>query len=147
MRNSVIKINENQQCNVITTSSIYETSPYGYKDQENFFNAVIKIETELNLIELLDFLKFVENDIGRIKRNKWGPREIDLDILFFNDMEFSNEKITIPHKEIIYRDFVLIPLSEIASNLIHPTLNKKISDICLEISEKYIIQKLPDKIF
>ncbi len=140
------KINENQLCKVVDTSSIYETFPYGYKEQENFFNAVIKVETELSLFDLFDFIKFVENNLGRIKRNKWGPREIDLDILFYNDMEFSNEKITIPHKELVYRDFVLVPLSEIAGDLIHPSLNKKICDICLENSEKYIIQKLSENI-
>lgn len=100
----------------------------------------------MTLIELFDFLKFTENNLGRIKRAKWGPREIDLDLLFFNDMKFSNDKVTIPHKEIIYRDFVLVPLSEIAADFVHPTLNKKICDICLENSEKFIIQQLSDKI-
>ncbi|MCL5027720.1 MAG: 2-amino-4-hydroxy-6-hydroxymethyldihydropteridine diphosphokinase [Bacteroidetes bacterium] len=142
----MFRINENQNCNVVVSSSVYETIPYGYKDQENFLNAVIKAETNLTLIELFDFLKFTENNLGRIKRAKWGPREIDLDLLFFNDMKFSNDKVTIPHKEIIYRDFVLVPLSEIAADFVHPTLNKKICDICLENSEKFIIQQLSDKI-
>ena len=132
---------------MVATSSVYETFPYGYKEQGIFFNAVIKVETDFTLFELFDFLKSIEKDLGRIKRTKWGPREIDLDLLFFNDMKFSNDIVTIPHKEIIYRDFVLVPLSEIAADFVHPTLNKKISDICLENSEKFIIQKLPDKIF
>ena len=127
-------------------SSIYETLPYGYKDQENFYNAVIKIKTGYELIELLDVLKSIEKKIGREESAKWGPREIDLDILFFNDLIFSNDRITVPHKEAAKRDFVLIPLTEIAPDLIHPALNQKICDICIVESEKTIIGKIQQKL-
>jgi 2-amino-4-hydroxy-6-hydroxymethyldihydropteridine diphosphokinase len=127
-------------------SSIYETLPYGYKDQENFYNAVIKIKTGYELIELLDALKSIEKKIGREENAKWGPREIDLDILFFNDLIFSNDRVTVPHKEVAKRDFVLIPLSEIASDLIHPVLNQKICDICIVESEKTVIGKIQQKL-
>jgi 2-amino-4-hydroxy-6-hydroxymethyldihydropteridine diphosphokinase len=127
-------------------SSVYETLPYGYKDQGNFYNAVIKIKTGYQLLELLDLLKLIEKKLGREDIAKWGPREIDLDILFYNDLIFSNDRITVPHKEVAKRDFVLIPLSEIAPDLIHPALNQKISDICIVESEKTVIGIIQQKL-
>ncbi len=127
-------------------SSVYETKPYGYKDQDNFFNAAIKIKTEFSVIRLLEILKSIEKDLGRSRTQKWGPREIDLDLLFFNDLIFSNERVTIPHKEIAKRDFVLVPLCEIAPDFIHPALKIKICDICIDDSEKCVLRKINDKI-
>ena len=98
------------------------------------------------MIELLNFLKEIESDLGRIKTEKWGNREIDLDILFYNDIIYSDETVTVPHPGIIKRDFVLIPLCEIEPNLIHPELNQKICDITVPDSEKCIIRKLPEKL-
>ena len=120
-------------------SSVYETTPYGYKDQGNFYNAVIKIKTGYQLLELLDLLKSIEQKIGREKSTKWGPREIDLDILFYNNLIYSDDRVTVPHKEVAKRDFVLVPLSEIAPDLYHPVLNQKICDICITESEKMVI--------
>ena len=127
-------------------SSIYETKPYGVKEQDNFLNAVIKISTSFNLSQLFIFLKNIEDELGSKSNNKWGPREIDLDLLFFNDIVYSDEKIIIPHKEIELRDFVLTPLCEIAPDLFHPVLNQKISDICIDEKNKTIIAKIQDKI-
>jgi len=127
-------------------SSIYETKPYGVKEQDNFLNAVIKISTSFNLTQLFIFLKNIEDELGRKSNTKWGPREIDLDLLFFNNIVYSDEKIIIPHKEIELRDFVLTPLCEIAPDLFHPVLNQKISDICIDEKNKTIIAKIQDKI-
>ncbi len=127
-------------------SSIYETKPYGVKEQDNFLNAVIKISTSYDLSRLFILLKNIEDELGRKSNTKWGPREIDLDLLFFNDIVYSDEKIIIPHKEIELRDFVLTPLCEIAPDLFHPVLNQKISDICIDEKNKTIIAKIQDKI-
>jgi 2-amino-4-hydroxy-6-hydroxymethyldihydropteridine diphosphokinase len=140
------EIIQDKNNNIENVSSIYETLPYGYKNQGNFYNAVIKIKTSYELIELLDLLKSIEKKIGRKDSVKWGPREIDIDILFFNDLIFSNNRITVPHKEAAKRDFVLIPLSEIAPDLIHPALNQKICDICIVESEKTVIGKIQQKL-
>ena len=83
--------------------------------------------------------------MGRTKTTRWGPREIDLDLLFFNNEVYSDKEIKVPHEGIPYRDFVLVPLCEIAPNHIHPELNLKICDICN--TEKNIIKKLKQKIF
>jgi 7,8-dihydro-6-hydroxymethylpterin-pyrophosphokinase len=102
------------------------------------------------------FLKSVEHQVGRTVTQKWGPREIDLDILFYNDLIFSNDEITIPHKDLLNRDFVLVPLFEIAPDLIHPSMNKKISEIIIfqsvdnessaQASKKYILRKIPHRV-
>jgi 2-amino-4-hydroxy-6-hydroxymethyldihydropteridine diphosphokinase len=143
---AIQEIIKDKNNNIENASSIYETLPYGYKDQGNFYNAVIKIKTGYELIELLDLLKAIERKIGRENSAKWGPREIDLDILFYNSLIYSNERITVPHKEAAKRDFVLIPLSEIAPDLNHPVLNQKICDICIVESEKTVIGKIQQKL-
>jgi len=149
-------IDANTHCEVEIVSSIYESSPYGEIIQGEFFNAVFKIKTYFELKELFMFLKSVEQQVGRKATTKWGPREIDLDILFFNDMVFSDDQITIPHKDLLNRDFVLVPLSEIAPELIHPLMNKKISEIIIfqygdnessaQASKKYILRKIPHRV-
>lgn len=90
---------------------------------------------------MFDFLKRTESELGRQSEIKWGPREIDLDILFFNDLIYTDENITIPHIGITERDFVLIPLSEIEPELIHPVIAKKISEIKLPDTGSNIISK------
>lgn len=90
---------------------------------------------------MLDFLKLTESELGRQTEIKWGPREIDLDILFYNDLIYTDENITIPHIGITKREFVLVPLSEIEPELIHPSLAKKISEIELPESGSNIISK------
>jgi len=149
-------IDSNPYCEVEAVSSIYESSPYGEIIQGEFFNAVFKIKTCLDLKELFRFLKSVEFQVGRTVTQKWGPREIDLDILFFNDIVFSDDEITIPHKDLLNRDFVLVPLNEIAPDLIHPSINKKISEIIIlqpvgnesfaRQRKTYILRKIPHKV-
>ena len=134
-------------CKVEKVSSAYETLPFGDIKQNNFLNAVIKITTTFKPQELFIELKQIEKKLGRIVREKWGPREIDLDILFFNDLIFSDEIITLPHKGIIYRDFVLVPLTEIEPELIHPVFNKKVVDVVLDLKTKNIINKLSEPLF
>jgi 2-amino-4-hydroxy-6-hydroxymethyldihydropteridine diphosphokinase len=143
---AISKLNGIEGCRVVKSSSVYETKPFGYKDQENFLNAVIEMSTEKVLLDVIDYLKAIEKELGRVAGTKWGPREIDLDLLFYNNTVFSNERVTVPHKEVVSRDFVLIPLCEIAPDFIHPALNLKICDICISDSEKYIIKKLSGKI-
>ena len=149
-------VDRDYYCQVNLISSIYETKPYGDLHQENFFNAVFKIKTYYQPAELFEFLKRVEEQVGRRKNVKWGPREIDLDILFYNDLIFNNERLTIPHKDMLNRDFVLIPLCEIAPELVHPEMNKKICEICnlqseadknlAQILKQHIIRKIPHRV-
>jgi 2-amino-4-hydroxy-6-hydroxymethyldihydropteridine diphosphokinase len=147
IKSAIDLINELLDCKIEKVSSLYETIPFGGVEQNNFINAVIKISTTLNTKELFFELKNIEKKLGRIDREKWGPREIDLDILFVNDLIFSDEIITLPHKGIIYRDFVLIPLIEIEPDLIHPVFDKKISEFVIELKTRNIINKLSKPLF
>lgn len=139
LRKAVELIEQSSFCRVIKISSVYETKPFGIKDQGNFLNGVIAIETELEIHPLLDFLKGIEQQLGRRKREKWECREIDLDILFFDDLVYSDERVTVPHPYISARDFVLVPLCEIAPGFFHPGLQKSICDIVLQENEQYVI--------
>ncbi|MDP4115839.1 MAG: 2-amino-4-hydroxy-6-hydroxymethyldihydropteridine diphosphokinase [Bacteroidota bacterium] len=139
-------ISADKCCKVEKVSSVYETIPYGYKDQDNFYNAAIKLRSSYTLKEFYELSKSIEKELGRNKRDRWGPREIDIDILFYNDLIYSDDLLTIPHKEILNRDFVLVPLCEIASEVRHPGINKRICEIKLDGIEKTIINKIPGKI-
>lgn len=139
LRKAIELIEQSSFCRIIKISSVYETKPFGIKDQGNFLNGVIAIETVLELHPLLDFLKGIEQQLGRRKREKWDCREIDLDILFFDDLVYSDERVTVPHPYISVRDFVLVPLCEIAPGFFHPGLQKSICDIVLQENEQYVI--------
>jgi 2-amino-4-hydroxy-6-hydroxymethyldihydropteridine diphosphokinase len=110
-------------------SSVYETEPVGKKDQAEFLNAVAEIETPLSPHDLLRELKRIEKDLGRKERIRWGPREIDIDILYYDDMVLRDDSIQIPHGEISNRRFVLIPLNEVAEGLIDPARKLSIVDL------------------
>jgi len=104
-------------------SSLYETIPWGLRDQPLFLNMVIKAETELKPQELLELLKNLEIEVGRGKASsRWGPRAIDLDILLYEDIILNEATLTIPHPYLHKRDFVLTPLCEIAADVKHPVL-------------------------
>ncbi|KPJ87009.1 MAG: hypothetical protein AMS17_09880 [Spirochaetes bacterium DG_61] len=103
---------------VLDYSSIYHTSPVGYKEQPHFLNMVVKIDSgQTTPTEMLYFVKKTESDLGRTKTFHWGPRKIDIDILYMEDIRVESEDLTIPHKELFRRDFVLVPLSEITDSL------------------------------
>jgi len=105
---------------VVKMSSLYETTPVGYKNQPNFINAVVAVETDKPPDELLEITKAVEREVGRQKTYPWGPRLIDLDILLYNHLTYKNAKLSLPHPEVKNRAFVLVPLAEIAGNEMHP---------------------------
>lgn len=126
----------------IKKSSLYETKPYGKIDQDNFINAVFYFETPFSLQQLFNYTKDLEKKIGRIKRERWGPREIDIDILLFNNLVFEDEKITIPHKDLLKRDFVLIPLIEIDDKVVHPKEKKELKKFLINLNDRYIINKI-----
>ncbi|MEL3959807.1 2-amino-4-hydroxy-6-hydroxymethyldihydropteridine diphosphokinase [Lysinibacillus endophyticus] len=95
-------------------SSIYETAPVGYVDQPSFLNIVVLVESNRSAFEMLEICQTVENDLGRVREIRWGPRIIDLDILLFNQDNIEAENLIVPHARMFERAFVLVPLLEIA---------------------------------
>ncbi len=110
-------------------SAVYESEPVGYKEQRDFLNMVLKIETDLTPLELIIRIKEIEHKMGREKTFKFGPRIIDIDILFYEDWIITGENLKIPHPGAHKRNFVLTPLSEIAEKFVHPVLNKTIMEL------------------
>jgi 2-amino-4-hydroxy-6-hydroxymethyldihydropteridine diphosphokinase len=140
---AINKIQQSAESRIEKVSSLYETTPYGTVDQENYYNAVVEITSEFELSQLFEFVKLLEKKLGRTQCNlKWAPREIDIDILFYNKLIYSDNKLTVPHKEILLRDFVLVPLIEIAGYFVHPVINKKLSEVDLAGIETHILRKI-----
>lgn len=98
---------------ILKKSGLYETSPIGYVEQDLFLNAVIKIETDFSEREILKIINKIENELDRKREIRWGPRTIDIDILIFSDKKINETDLIIPHKEMLNRLFVLVPLIEI----------------------------------
>lgn len=123
---------------VAEISSVYETPPWGKEDQRAFLNACVELRTNLSTDNLLTKLKQIESDLGRQERERWGPREIDIDILFYGDEQINEQRLTIPHPLLHERAFVLVPLTEIAADFIHPVMNKTVKDLLASVDAKGI---------
>jgi 2-amino-4-hydroxy-6-hydroxymethyldihydropteridine diphosphokinase len=135
----ILKIDRHK---LLKKSSFFKTQPVGYTSQDWFVNGAVKIETDLEAIELLRALKTVEFQLGRTEIFRWGPRTIDLDILFFDDIEIETEELQIPHPHIRERQFVLIPLVEIDRDLVHPVLRKTVQELLRNLKEDQGVEKL-----
>jgi 2-amino-4-hydroxy-6-hydroxymethyldihydropteridine diphosphokinase len=139
---AIDEISRWKEITLVAQSSLYRTEPIGYTQQDWFINCVIEIETSLTVYELLKILDDIELSMGRRRILKWGPRIIDLDILFFNDEIIHGEELTVPHPELQNRAFVLIPLREIAGDYVHPLLKKSVAHLAADLGEGGGIEKV-----
>lgn len=117
LRQAVAQLAEQPAVTVTQISSLYETDPVGYTDQEPFLNMVVQLETELTAMALLDVCQMIEQNLNRKRLVRWGPRTIDLDILLYNQDRIETARLTVPHPRMNERAFVLIPLLEIDPGL------------------------------
>jgi len=135
----ILKIDQHK---LLGRSSFFNTRPIGYTAQGWFVNSVIKIETDLEPIDLYRMLKTIEIRLGRKETFRGGPRVIDLDLLLFDDRRIETEELQVPHPRFHERQFVLIPLAEIDQNLIHPVLKKTVGELLEEIKEDQGVEKI-----
>lgn len=117
---------------VIKVSDFIITEPYGGVEQDDFLNGVLEGETTMNPYELLETLNDIESQAGRTREIHWGPRTLDLDIVFYDDLIMDSERLTLPHKEMHLRDFVLEPMKQIAPWVRHPIIGKTIEEMTEE---------------
>lgn len=128
--------------NLIAIGNIYISEPYGYKEQNNFYNTALELKTSLNPIELIYKIQLIEKKLHKKKIIENGPRRIDIDIIFFNSLKITNNNLIIPHPRATDRDFVIYPLDDIDPFFKHPVQNKTIKQLKIELTKKYINKKI-----
>ncbi|MDD2216939.1 MAG: 2-amino-4-hydroxy-6-hydroxymethyldihydropteridine diphosphokinase [Eubacteriales bacterium] len=133
LNKAIDALNDTKVCKIISVSDFIETEPYGGIDQAKFLNAVMEIQTLLEPQELLECIQKIENDAGRERPVRWGPRTLDLDILFYDDEIIDLPELQIPHPDLQNRGFVLEPLMALSPNLRHPLIKKTIRELYGEL--------------
>lgn len=132
---AIKKVGELENTEVVKSSTILETEPFGYIEQDNFLNACLEVKTLLTPQEFLSSILKIELDMGRVREIKWGPRVIDIDILFYDNEIIQEDNLAVPHPWICEREFVLEPLSEIAPNYVHPLERRTIMMLARKLKE------------
>lgn len=132
--NRAVELLKQHGVEVLKVSTFIETEPYGVTDQPRFLNGACMVKTELSPLELLRLLLSVEKEMGRVRLRHWGERNIDLDLLLYEGVIMDTEELRLPHPDMANRDFVMLPLAELAPSLIHPVLQKTMQ----ELAEKFI---------
>ncbi|MBD0409074.1 2-amino-4-hydroxy-6-hydroxymethyldihydropteridine diphosphokinase [Bacillus sp. 1021] len=123
LRRAVAMLSRHDGVTVSKVSSIYETDPVGYEDQDQFLNMAVEVKTSLTPFELLDVTQSIEAELGRTREIRWGPRTADLDILLYNRENIETERLVVPHPRMYERLFVLVPLKEICPHADHITIS------------------------
>lgn len=127
---------------LVNASALYETVAWGRTDQPDFLNQAIALSSSLEAHALLEVMLDIEQSLGRVRREHWGPRVIDIDLLLYSDHVIDTPTLQVPHPRMPLRRFALMPLAEIAGGVIHPVLHKKISELLAECPDQLAVKKL-----
>nr|WP_199083053.1 2-amino-4-hydroxy-6-hydroxymethyldihydropteridine diphosphokinase [Pedobacter sp. ASV19] len=128
---------------VIGISSFYETAAWGKEDQPSFLNVAVELETRFPAMDVLKKILSIEKELGRVRHEKWGARLIDIDlILYGNEIIDVPDRLQVPHPQMQFRKFVLVPLAEIAGDVVHPVLGVKISEILISLADNLPVIKV-----
>ncbi|HFI0419943.1 TPA: 2-amino-4-hydroxy-6-hydroxymethyldihydropteridine diphosphokinase [Streptococcus suis] len=136
------KLASHPGCQLGLVSNIYETPAWGKTDQADFLNLACQVYTDLSAQEFLTFCQEIEQDLDRVRIEKWGQRTIDLDIIFWDDQVIREENLQVPHPYAHERAFVLLPLTDIAADYYHPVLQKTVAELLLPLKDVKDIKKL-----
>ena len=139
IKDGIREIENSKYFKNIKISDFFYSTPYGGVEQDNFVNGVLEVETILEPYELLDFLHEVEKKANRERLQHWGPRTLDLDIVLFDDEIIDEKELTVPHKDMKNRDFVLVPLAQLAGYKRHPVLGITIDEMVQNLKELHIV--------
>ncbi|QMU09938.1 2-amino-4-hydroxy-6-hydroxymethyldihydropteridine diphosphokinase [Mammaliicoccus lentus] len=131
LEQAVTFLNSEEGIKVTQVSPIYETKPVGYTEQPDFLNMCIEISTELEALDLLKVCMMVEQQLHRVRNERWGPRTIDIDILLYDQSVIQSPDLEVPHPRMTERAFVMVPLNDIASNVVEPISKKYIWELLL----------------
>ena len=136
IEDALFKLCDRDDCKMVQNSSLIKTKPYGNVEQDDFLNGACLIKTLLSPQDLLDVLHELENDAGRTRDIHWGPRTLDMDIIFYDDLIYDSDDLIIPHIDIENREFVLAPMMEIAPYKRHPIFRKTMKEMYTELKNK-----------
>ncbi len=142
LQKAVDGIAEFPETDIMKVSSVYKTEPVGVKEQQDFYNAAVWLVTRLGAHDFHARMKALEQTIGRQRTFRWGPREIDIDILLFGDSIVDEALLKIPHREMAERRFVLAPLSEIAPDIIHPISRETVESLAAKCTDTSAVERL-----
>ena len=140
LQNAIIAIEERVGV-VSEKSKIYESTPWRAEGQENYLNQILKVKTELQANNVLSTILDIEKNLGRLRMEKWGERLIDIDIIFYNDSIIETAELCVPHKHMHERMFVLIPLHNIAPEIVHPKYNKTVDELLQICTDTEVIKE------
>ncbi len=140
LQRAVHSLQEEKEIHIIELSSIYETDPIGFTEQPSFYNLVVHLVTTLSPSDLLQKILSIETKLNRVRKQRWGPRTIDIDILLYGDQRVEEENLTIPHPRLHEREVVLIPLLEIAGDFRIPHIDEKVSNLLQKLPEQGVRQ-------